>query len=152
VQLVGEPPPLVLLRRDDLVRQPRALGLAHLCVLEQLRVLVLARGEVREHGRAHDVVARRTGVAVRRSAPISSSRARSGMTIAFSAGARRGRSPGASSCARASNSRSASCACARARRRCRRSAHRLDERLEEARLARELLLAASWRRRSVTSR
>src|SRR6266849_1967248 len=45
---------------------------------------------------------------VNRSAPISSSCARSGMTIAFSAGARRGRSPGPSSSARASNSLSAS--------------------------------------------
>src|SRR6476659_3557134 len=45
---------------------------------------------------------------VNRSAPISSSCARSGITIAFSAGACRGRSPGSSSNARASNSRSAS--------------------------------------------
>ena len=57
VQLVCKSAPFVLLRRDDLVREARALGLAHLRVLEQLRVLVLARGEVPEHRGADHVVA-----------------------------------------------------------------------------------------------
>ena len=110
VQLVRKSPPFVLFRGEQLIRKTRPLRLAHSRVVEQLRVLVLARGEVREHGRAHDVLAiEGRSLAVSRSAPISSSCARSGITIAFSGGrahaaARRARA----GVARASNSRSAS--------------------------------------------
>src|SRR5215813_10333300 len=90
---------------------------------------------------------------VRRSAPISSSCARSGMTIAFSAGARRGRSPGASSVARASKSRSAS-----SHVRSRTSVFPAIEPIVSTSASRKRASlvssssAASWRRRSVTSR
>ena len=57
VQLVRQSAPFVLLGGDQLIRKTRAFGLAHSRVVEQLRVLVLARSEVREHGRAHDVLA-----------------------------------------------------------------------------------------------
>ncbi len=56
VQLVREPPSLVLLRRDQLVRQVRALDLADTRFREQACVLELARREVGEHGRANHVV------------------------------------------------------------------------------------------------
>ena len=44
-----QPPALVLLGDDQLVREPRALGLAHLGLGEQARVLDRAAGEVGEH-------------------------------------------------------------------------------------------------------
>src|SRR5262249_3579272 len=47
---------LVLVGGDELVRQARAFDFAHLSLLEQTRVLVLARREIRQDGRADEVV------------------------------------------------------------------------------------------------
>ena len=57
MQLVRESATFFLFRRDQLIGESRALGLSHLRFREQPRVLVLACSEIREHGRAHDVVA-----------------------------------------------------------------------------------------------
>ena len=48
VELVREPPPLVLLGGDQLLGEPRLLG-------EETRVLARPHREVRQHGRARDV-------------------------------------------------------------------------------------------------
>jgi hypothetical protein len=52
-----QPPPLLLLGGDQLVGEPRALRFAHLRLVEQARVFDGAAGEVGEQGRAGELLA-----------------------------------------------------------------------------------------------
>jgi len=64
VEVEREPAPLLLLRGDQLIRECRALGFAHLRLREQARILARPRREVGEHGRAHCIAAREDRVAL----------------------------------------------------------------------------------------
>ena len=109
VQLVRKTPALVLLGGDAAdptaaSARPRARARRPAAARSRAR----ARRSPPARSRARRRRGRRALAGSDRSAPISSSCARSGITIAFSAGACRGRSPGREQRARASNSRSAS--------------------------------------------
>ena len=57
MELVGEPAPLVLLRRDQLLGEPCPFVLACLGLREELRVVGRPGGEVGEDGGADEVAA-----------------------------------------------------------------------------------------------
>ena len=155
-----EPAPLLLLGGDQLVGQARALRLAHLRLGEQARVLDGAAGEVgeqRSRGRAPrgrmaepatscsaaDLLAadaqRDSTTASSVAAALALGRRQNASRVAVEQAARL--VPGAG---RGSSSGSSVDAIAR---------HRLDQRLEEARLRRRARSSTtSWRRRSVTIR